>query len=492
MRLKALITATLLLVALPQVGDARARTYGPPNELIILVDDMTMQSMTGRDAEGRFFLPFIQFKRRSARIFDELIYTMPYCGPSRATLFTGMYPHNHGVVLNPDAYRNFMLANLDAQSIQAQIAGPAPGGYYTAIIGKVLNNHAPGLGVPVAPQGFHYMYAKGEPSWDMFNWKAFTKNGEIIRHTCSDDTCYQTDVFKEQALFILDRQATHYQQPFFMVVAPAAPHRPGIPSKKWKGEYTAEPFQPRTEPSFNEPDVSDKPAYIRAKPQLTETKANMEGAEWRRTLEASRSVDDLFKAIWLNLEASGQLANTRIWFMSDNGFLWHRHRVLGKPEPYRESVRGTMMVWGPGVVPGHDPNIVTLADIFPTIMESAGRPVPPWVDGRSLTPLLRGENPAWRTSILVQSGARSGTGAGSIPFIGTEYLSLAWKTGVYTNYDGEAESYDFTTDPYELTNIAGSLDPAFEEALLDRIEELYACKGAAQCGAIEDAPLPVR
>ncbi|HET7679084.1 MAG TPA: sulfatase-like hydrolase/transferase, partial [Xanthobacteraceae bacterium] len=98
---------------------ASAAAADKPNILVVITDDHAEEMITGRDASGRPFLPFIASKVSLARQFERSYYAQPLCCPSRVSMLTGRYPHNHGVRANTGAnggYDRYMANGLDAVS----------------------------------------------------------------------------------------------------------------------------------------------------------------------------------------------------------------------------------------------------------------------------------------------------------------------------------------------------------------------------------------
>jgi arylsulfatase A-like enzyme len=454
-----------------------------PNIVVILTDDQTDHMITGRDAAGRPFMPFLMSKAPLARRFDTAIFSQSLCCPSRTSLLTGMYPQNHGVLNNTGengGYYRYLANGLDQKS-WAKTLLPE---YYTGVFGKFLNGYTDPASVP---RGWLRWYAIYAGAANMFNWSA-SHNGKAVTYRGSTDTTYSTNVLANLVSTTIKQQATQ-QKPFAFLFSPIAPHLPAIPAKEFTGLYANEPFAPGLKPSFNEADVADKPGYVRAIARLSSEQRGALERKWRRMLESGRSIDKAIKTIWQALEASGQLANTYIIFASDNGYLWGEHRLMHKVAPYRESIKSTMLIWGSGVVPGIDHRIVTNADLMPTFMEIAGKPIPEWVDGRSLLPLLHGGGPAWRQQLLVHGIPPIDREDGALDTTGSDFLAIATRWWTFVRYSGETEFYDLRTDPYELSNAAASLAPAVVSGMLQRIDELYACAGVA-CKTLEDSAPP--
>jgi N-acetylglucosamine-6-sulfatase len=229
------------------------------------------------------------------------------------------------------------------------------------------------------------------------------------------------------------------------------------------------------------------------------------------------AVDEMVGSLVEGLEAAGELENTYIFFTSDNGWQQGEHRIRsGKNRIYEESARVPLFVRGPGVSAGMKMEKLALnTDLAPTFADLAGASFP--ADGRSLAPLLGGEEPAsWRSSVLLEklpledtseeekgkgkgkgkakgkNKAKDETGAAGVPKAGVsgEPAFEAVRTGThkYVEYDtGEVELYDLTTDPYELESLHETADPALVEDLKARLEALKSCSEEG-CREAEDAP----
>jgi len=471
-----LLLATLLLVAIFSCGAAAQ----PPNIIIILTDDQPMASIDGKDAHGKPFMPFVQEKRQQARRFPNSYYAQPVCCPSRTSLLTGMYPHNHGVIDNKapsGGYYRYMKNGLDKKSWPFLLQKE----YFKAMVGKFLNHYyepqRENEGLPVQPDGWNSWFALVNPK-SGFNWSAIDGKSEV------DFSEYQTDVLAEKAATIIKQRAG---KPFAMLVAPFLTHSPWKPPRRYDGIYDKEPCQPCNKPSFNEKDVSDKPKFLQF-PLLSSSEVEVWKKRWRKSLEAGRAVDDLVQTIFDALNKVGQAKNTYVIYASDNGFLVGEHRQKGKGNPYQESVRSWTYVWGPGIVPGEDHHIISNMDFLPTIMEIAGRPIPDWADGRSLLPLLHGKNPPWRTVFLSQGFPMSDDEGDAKEGSGNTFLSLVRPQWTFTRYDGTNEFYDLQADPYELKNKASGLAGSVVNEMDNRLDALSKCRGRKECQPLEDAP----
>ena len=187
-------------------------------------------------------------------------------------------------------------------------------------------------------------------------------------------------------------------QPFFLYVAPFAPHAPATPAPR-HAEAFPDPAAPRV-PSFGEADVGDKPAWVRDQVEIGPDEAALIDAHHGLRMRSLLAVDDLVATVMDALSASGALEDTYVFFTSDNGFHLGEHRIgYGKRTPYEEAIRVPLLVRGPGVPAGRVVEELALnVDLAPTFAELAGVAAPDFVDGRSLVPLLRGDQrlAVWR------------------------------------------------------------------------------------------------
>jgi arylsulfatase A-like enzyme len=288
-----------------------------------------------------------------------------------------------------------------------------------------------------------------------------------------------TDVLADRARHFVQRTAAT-GQPFFMYLAPYAPHQPATPAPRHL-EAFPDVTAPRP-PSFNEADVSDKPAWVQNLPRLTAANIAQLDALYRRRLQSMLAVEDLVVTLVEALAAVGQLDHTYIFFTSDNGFHLGQHRQrAGKNSEFEEDVRVPLLVRGPGVPAGALlPHLVVNADFAPTFAELAGAAAADFVDGRSLVPLLGATPPAeWRRAVLLEhdlTGTRAFRGIRTRRFKYIEYINT-----------GERELYDLRNDPCELDNAFGTADPGLVARLAARLEQLATCSGAG-CRVADGGP----
>ncbi|MGH3146695.1 MAG: sulfatase-like hydrolase/transferase, partial [Rubrobacter sp.] len=277
-----------------------------------------------------------------------------------------------------------------------------------------------------------------------------------------------------------------------------------------------------TPPSFDEDDVSDKPGWIADNPPLTvEQKGYMQELH-RKRLQSMLAVDDMIGDLLEALRESGKLENTYIFFTSDNGFHLGQHRLgAGKWTAYEEDIRVPLIVRGPGVPEGKVLHHMVLNnDLAPTFADLAEAKTPPFVDGRTLSPLLTGDPPAlddWRQRFVLE-GVAERSAVAQPPFInestvaplltgdplpnnwrrtsaasaklGAEWgrpwmKALRTEDHLYVEYEtGERELYDLRKDPYQLRNEYATAPPDLKRRLEEQLDALRQCS-AEECRVAE-------
>lgn len=288
---------------------------------------------------------------------------------------------------------------------------------------------------------------------------------------------------KRSVSFINESEASD-SQPFFLFITPFAPHLPGTPAPRHAGTASGIPLpQP---PSFNEPVVNDKPAWLRSKPKLSpKTLAN----KYRRRLESLRAVDDLVGRVVSTLRRNRELGNTVLMFTSDNGHLLGEHRLIGKFAVYEESIRVPLYIRAPGFPKQRSSKFVINNDLAPTIADFAGTTPDILVDGRSLIPLLRDPNLAnWRKRFLVENHNTRGDD-NSYFAVRTSPKATATPNQVYVKYTaGDQEFYDLTLDPYQTQSLDATREGGRQQQvriLQDQLSKLRECRGRT-CRRLEN------
>jgi arylsulfatase A-like enzyme len=405
-----------------------------PNILIIVTDDQRAEgTLLVMPKTRRFFL-------NGGTRFSNAFATTPLCCPSRATILTGRYAHNTGVRANSP--RGLDRTTLFPRRLQ-------DAGYKTALVGKFLNS----WGLRRAPPYFDRWAMIHVGSGGAYRRPKFNLDGEVRRLAG-----YSTDLMARKAVRFLRAFEQDDSAPWFLYVAPVAPHFPWIPAPRhadvrvprWAGN-----------PAVREKDRSDKPRYVR------ERSFNFaEGALVREgQLRTLMSVDDMVARIVEKLDALEEKRPTLAIFTSDNGFIWGDHGFGGaggtageKRVPYRGSVKVPMLLRWPGHVRAGrtDSRLVGNVDIAPTVLAAAAvAPAPgePPLDGRSLL------DPAARGRILLEYWKEP---TRQVP----TWAALRTKRFQYVEYYDRSgartfrEYYNLMRDPWELRNLFRDGNPA--------------------------------
>jgi len=430
----------------------QAAAAGPrPNVVLVLADDLDryvyarMARMRGWFGEGGLS-------------FENFFTTTSVCVVSRCTFLTGKYAHNHGVTQNTGGASKFRDTYQDRSTVATWMKDA---GYVTWFGGKYLNSSAQAYGTGYTP-----------PGWGSFaHYASETRAIENGRKVDFSPQLYTPWLANRAVAFLRNRGAN--SPPFFMEIATKDPHEPMQYRDAYADDYRSVKLP--DPPSFNEADLSDKPAWVQeGAPISAQEKLGLE-VEFRERLRAMKMTEDLVARVLANVPP-----NTYVLFASDNGFHQGLHRIhMRKWTPYTEACRVPFAVRGPGVAAGStSAELVGNIDVAPTIAGLAGVAVPPGVDGRDLSGLFRGEplvSP--RKRILLE---------GSPDSVDKEYAAVREADRQYVEWSsGDKELYLDTEDPYQLDSRHG--DPAYageRERLAADLAALKACSGGS-CGAAE-------
>jgi arylsulfatase A-like enzyme len=472
MRIRPLLLGAALAAAAPLAAAMPAEAQERPNILVLETDDQTLESMA--------VMPRVrELIGERGTTFTRSFANYALCCPSRATLYTGQYAHNHGVLSNMAP--NGGYARLDKSNwlpLWLQAAG-----YRTMHVGKFLNGYGAGLTPPTeVPPGFEDWHGTVDPTTYRFYNYTVNENGTLMTYgAAGEQDFYSTDFFTRRANELI-RAAAPSNRPFFMSVAYLAPHTGGPREDDDPANLNTTAVAPRHKnalsstplplpPSFNEADVSDKPAGIQSRRVLGPNRVNGLREGYQQRLESLLAVDEGVASILSTLRAVRELDDTLVIFTSDNGFFHGEHRVLtGKVLLYEPSVRLPLLMRGPGVPAGERRGqLVTNADLAPTILDAANARAGRVQDGRSLFGLLDDPRAEWGRELLLTGGDNQGLRFSGLRNYRFKYVEHA---------TGEVELYDLERDPHELFSLHG--DPALASLrgqFHARLAALRACAG---------------
>lgn len=484
-------------------ASASAATAPRPNIILIQTDDQTNGEFT------RQVMP--KTKRLLAdhgTTFGRYMVTTAECCPSRASLLTGQYAHNHGVTSNQTAYP----ALIDKGSVLPVWLHNA--GYKTLHVGKFLNKYQDFADPPtqVAPGWDKWYTIMGDAPYYGYDYYV---NG-TVRHRGRGDSDYVTRVLDRRATNLVETHARK-RKPFYLELDERAPHalRGRNPNDRCQRVHGAIPaardegslahVRLRRPSSFNERDVRDKPSFIRSRPLLSQSAKRQIRRRWECAIESLRSVDRGVAKVFRAVRRSGELGRTVFIFTSDNGLFFGEHRIHDvKVLPYEEAIRVPLVIRAPKRYRSGAKRLarsnapVANIDLAPTILRLAGatpcaRPGEcRTMDGRSLLPILRRTGGVPRGRALLNEYSR--TNRGQSPVCGFE--SITTPPAMYIRYTsvvdpgtGECEPanaqerYNLKSDSHELENLCygGGACPSDQRQinLEARLAELVECAGIA-------------
>lgn len=429
------------IVGIPPPASSTTAPLIKPNIVFFLADDQTIEAIQHVPTAMPYLSSRLADPADHWISFDQAFLNTPICCPTRATLFTGLYSHHHGVETNG---QGVTLRNFESSTIATWLQSA---GYHTGLVGKYINKYPFGQGYYIPP-GWDRWVAGAN---DYYNY-ANNEDGVIV-HYGSDPSDYSTDVVARKSVeFIASAPAG---RPFFLYVAPKAGHDPYTPAPRDIDAFAGMASTRR--PDFNEADVSDKPAWVQRIGLMGPALIQQQDLNRQHQFETILAADDAVRSIFQELEAKGQLDNTVFIFMSDNGFAFGEHRWKTKKCEYEECTRTPLLIRYPGANSRTEHALVSSVDIAPTLAALGGIAPVSCVDGRSLVPLVLRKPVSWRGGVLLH------TIEDAYPMPG--YWGIHTKNYLYVELTtGEKELYDLTgasgpADPYELINRAG--DPAY-------------------------------
>jgi arylsulfatase A-like enzyme len=465
--------AVILLVAAAMLDAATALGAAAPNVLFILCDDIRPWAV-GCYGSEHVRTPHIDALAAAGVRFAKGFCTTSLCSPSRASILTGLYAHRHGV------RDNFTELPEQLPHWPARLREQ---GYATAYLGKWHmgeNNDAP-------RPGFDWFVThKGQGKYFGTEWNV---NGTERVETSG----YYTTVVTDWSLDWLRRQPAG--RPWALCLGHKAPHSFYFPEPKYEHAFdTVRVAYPAS--AFL---LDGKPDWIQERlttwhgiyGPLFEWRKNFPDTSAEGVVDFERmvraywgtilSVDDSVGRLVAFLRETGQLENTLIVFMGDNGLLEGEHGMVDKRTMHEPSIRIPIIARGPGLPAGKVvAEQLLVCDIAPGILDICGTPPLEGIDGRSWRPLCRDGDPGWRTAWLYEYNyEKQFPYTPNIRGIRTD----RWKFMRYPHGDGSPdrhlpEMYDLAADPEELVNLAGDPAHAATRADLERqLAELLAAHG---------------
>ncbi|MCA9038911.1 MAG: sulfatase [Planctomycetaceae bacterium] len=438
------------------------------NVVYILADDHRYDVMSFLDH------PFVQTPVMDAMAekgvyFKNAFVTTSLCSPSRASILTGQFMHQHGVVDNNNLAKKGTV--FFPQYLQQA-------GYETAFIGKWhMGGHSdaprPGFDYWVSFKGQGHYYPPENQKWSLnVNGKSVPQKG------------YITDELTDYALNWL-KEDRDQEKPFCLYLSHKAVHGMFYPAERHAGRYKDKKMPVPSTMANTEENYKGKPMWLKnqrnswhgvdfAYHQETDIEEH-----YRLYCEALLAVDESIGRVWNYLKEAGLEENTLIIYMGDNGFQWGEHGLIDKRTAYEASMRVPMLAYCPKLFsPGTVVDgVVANIDIAPSVLEAAGLETPNHMDGQSFLKLAAGDQDlsSWRDYLLYEYYWEW-----NFPHTPTTF-ALRGDRYKFIQYHGiwdTDELYDLKEDPEEKVNLINM--PEHKElvrSLRKRLHEILAETG---------------
>jgi len=454
-----------LMLALGAASPARAQQR---NVVFILADDHRYDAMSFMGHPIVQTPSIDRIAQRGVHLRNAFV-TTALCSPSRATILTGLYAHQHKVVDNNTpvpAGTTFFPQYLQRA------------GYQTALVGKW---HMGGDDGGPQPGFDHWVSFKGQGSY------LPSADGLNVDGRAVPQKGYITDELTDYSLDWL--KARDRSRPFFLYLSHKGVHNDYIsatrssdfiPAERHRGKLESRTFTPPKSQSYPEELEALRPRWVR------DQRNSWHGVDFpyhgtldvgyffKRYAETLMGVDDSVGRVLDYLQSEGLLDSTLVIYMGDNGFAFGEHGLIDKRTAYEESMRVPMVMQCPQLFPGGRTvnEVVANLDVAPTILEAAGLEPPAAMVGKSLLPLARVEHVPWRTELLYEYYWER-----NFPQTPTVFALRAdrYKFIRYYGVWDVDELFDLQADPGEMTNLAYAPDQAQRvKQMSDRLFALLA------------------
>ncbi len=476
-----LVRSALAFVLLA-LGASCTRESVPPNVLFIAVDDLNTDLGTyGHDLVKS---PQIDRLARQGVRFDRAYCQYPVCNPSRASLLTGLYPEQTGVLTNQDSFR----VKLPAIATLPQWFKEH--GYHTARVGKIFH-----YGVPreIGTAGMD-----DSASWsETYNPRGIDREVHDRIHTIvpnqfggtlswlsidPEEGPHTDELGATAAIAIMEEQhPSRTGKPLFLAVGFYRPHTPFVAPSPYFDLYPLDRVDPVLEVPGDRDDIPV--AALADRPRQRELDIEQRKAIIQAYYASVSFMDAQVGRLLDALDEFGLADNTIIAFVSDHGYHLGHHGLWQKGDLFEGSVRVPLILSAPQAPSKGSGTeaLVELVDLYPTLVDLAGLPEPAHLAGRSLRPLMEDAEHPGRTGALTVGWSRAAwmhAEMGGRRVMGYSVRSSRYRYTEWDDGNAGAELYDYHRDPLEITNLAG--EPAYADTLARMKQLLDSRKLAAK------------
>ncbi|MFY0652100.1 MAG: sulfatase [Cyclobacteriaceae bacterium] len=441
-----------------------------PNIVFFLTDDHRYDCM---GFLGHPFLKTPGFDRiaNEGVFFKNAFVTTSLSSPSRASILTGLYAHQHRVV------DNYHEVNRDLIFFPQYLQ---KAGYETAFLGKwhMGNENEPQRGfdhwAAFRGQGTYYPDGHGTSRIvPQINYDGYNINGKKV-----PQKGYITDELTDMSLDWMNNRE-HKEKPFFLYVSHKGVHSDFVPRDEDRDMFKNEKWTPPADYYVTPENRAGKPKWVnnqRNSRHGSDYGYNLEDFDleyyYKRYCEALVPIDDAVSRTLEHLEKIGELDNTLFVYMGDNGFFFGEHGLIDKRAAYETSMRVPLLMKLPKSMqnkarPVVSENVANI-DIAPTLLEAAGIPKPKHMHGESFLKVVSGEQTEWRESFLYEYFWEW-----NYPQTPTTH-ALRDSRYKYIRYHGiwdTDELYDIKNDPEERYNLINL--PEHKERVASMKKEMF-------------------
>ena len=510
-------------LSLLAAAGAEVRVTPKPNILFIAIDDL--KPLLGSYGIDWIKTPAMDRLASRGTVFLANFCQYPLCAPTRASLLTGLRPDSTGIYFNPVKTKNVLRVRLpDVVTLPQHFK---ENGYATVAMSKVFDGRTVDQGhdsrswslpyirrVDVAPGGlgFRSWWQDPETKRRLTEFAKLNPGQQVLgppTEGCDvPDNAYLDGAVGLTAARTI-RELAAQRAPFFIAVGFTKPHLPFVAPKKYWDLYDRNslPLAAFQEWPAGSPEIAQlKPASGAVRGYEGMPQSGPFSEELQRQLLHGYAacvsyVDAQVDLLLRTLEQAGVADNTIICLWGDHGWLNGEHGHWGKSTDYEDATRAPLIIYAPGVGKGvRTTSLTEFLDVYPTLCELAGLPLPAHLQGKSLVPLMR--NPSARlheavisqcstvdtkmgkqlaSGLLDEDGGRGGIdSAMGWALRSPRYRYVEWRKTILNGNERTfgakvlaVELYDYEKDPLERENLAGKPEYAgvlaSQQALFDRL-----------------------